>query len=256
MIVVVDERESVAQAFAALLEREGVAGLAMGPNEFIGWIRAVPPTDLPAIEGFLIGECTDRLGVCRSISQRSTAVVIALCEGRSLEETLNLFASGVDDVIRKPVHIKEVLARVSAAARRARAKPPCPRLGDIVVHGDGRDPEVAGEPLILPRRELRILDYLAANVGCRVSKSQIFNAVYGLFNDEVDENVIESHISKLRKRLRSRLGYDPIESRRFLGYRLTTTEGLDRVGIAAPSEVRPAQETARHIAGELALLQD
>ena len=52
-------------------------------------------------------------------------------------------------------------------------------------------------------------------------KSQIFNFVYGLFDDEIDENVIESHISKLRKRLRQRLGTDPINSQRFLGYRLT-----------------------------------
>ena len=74
----------------------------------------------------------------------------------------------------------------------------------------------------LPRRERRILEYLIANKGRRVTKSQIFNFVYGLFDDGIDENVIESHISKLRKRLRQRLGTDPIEFfQRFLGYRLT-----------------------------------
>ena len=36
----------------------------------------------------------------------------------------------------------------------------------------------------------------------------------------VEENVVESHISKLRKKLRERLGFDPIDSKRFLGYRL------------------------------------
>ena len=44
------------------------------------------------------------------------------------------------------------------------------------------------------------------------------NAVYGLFDEDVDENVIESHISKLRKKLKHRLGFDPIDSKRFLGY--------------------------------------
>jgi two-component system, OmpR family, flagellar system response regulator FtcR len=34
----------------------------------------------------------------------------------------------------------------------------------------------------------------------------------------VEENVVESHVSKLRKKLRARLGYDPIDSQRFLGY--------------------------------------
>jgi two-component system, OmpR family, flagellar system response regulator FtcR len=58
------------------------------------------------------------------------------------------------------------------------------------------------------------------NRGRRLTKSQIFNAVYGLFDDVVEENVVESHVSKLRKKLRARLGYDPIDSQRFLGYML------------------------------------
>ena len=85
---------------------------------------------------------------------------------------------------------------------------------------DGRDPEIDGQPLPLPRRERRILEYLASNCGRRVTKTQVFNSIYGLFDDEVEENVVESHISKLRKKLRDKLGYDPIDSKRFLGYRL------------------------------------
>ena len=66
--------------------------------------------------------------------------------------------------------------------------------------------------------ERRILEFLLRCRGRRVSKTQIFNAVYGLFDENVDENVIESHISKLRKKLKHRLGFDPIDSKRFLGY--------------------------------------
>jgi len=77
---------------------------------------------------------------------------------------------------------------------------------------------VRGESLPLPRRERRILECLVRNRGRRLSKSQIFNAVYGIFDEDVDENVVESHISKLRKKLKHRLGYDPIDSKRFLGY--------------------------------------
>jgi DNA-binding response OmpR family regulator len=35
--------------------------------------------------------------------------------------------------------------------------------------------------------------------------------------------VVESHISKLRKRLRHRLGYDPVHSQRYLGYSLAAS---------------------------------
>ena len=51
-----------------------------------------------------------------------------------------------------------------------------------------------------------------------MSKTQIFNAIYGIFDEDVEENVVESHISKLRKKLRKKLGFDPIDSKRFLGY--------------------------------------
>jgi hypothetical protein len=64
---------------------------------------------------------------------------------------------------------------------------------------------------------------------CRVTKTQIFNSVYGLFSEDIDENVIESHISKLRKRLRHRLGHDPIDSQRYLGYRLIASEPSERM---------------------------
>jgi DNA-binding response OmpR family regulator len=86
------------------------------------------------------------------------------------------------------------------------------------VFFDGRDPDIMGEALELPRRERRMLEYLVQHRGKRVTKSQIFNAVYGIFDEDVEEAVVESHMSKLRKKLRARLGYDPIDSKRYLGY--------------------------------------
>ncbi|MGO4572096.1 winged helix-turn-helix domain-containing protein, partial [Microvirga sp. 2TAF3] len=53
----------------------------------------------------------------------------------------------------------------------------------------------------------------------RLTKTQIFNAIYGLYSNEVEESVVEGHVSKLRKKLRARLGYDPIEAKRYVGYK-------------------------------------
>lgn len=256
MIVIIDERQPVVDAYVALLHREGVAACGLCASEFKGWITAVPDSDVKAIEAFLVGDCEGRPRLCSMIAGRCSAVVIALSEARSLDETLELFAAGVDDVIRKPVHIKEILARVNAAARRTKSKSDSIAIGDVRIFLDGRDPEIGGEPLLLPRRELRILTYLAGSVGCRVSKSQIFNAVYGLFNDEVDESVIESHISKLRKRLRQRLGYDPIDSKRYLGYRLISIAVVEAPDLAPPVCVRSAQDSSRFMGEELQLHQD
>lgn len=254
MFVVVDDREAVTQAFVSLFRHEGIAAIGFCPAELRGWIAAVSEADLSSVEAFLIGDAADRARICRFVVSRSNAVIVAMSETRALDETLELFAVGVDDVVRKPVHIKEILARVNAVSRRSKARSEIPQAGEIRVFLDGRDPEIGGETLMLPRRERRILEYMARNIGCRVTKGQIFGAVYGLFNEEYDENVIESHISKLRKRLRGRLGYDPIDSKRFLGYRLTNPDEVEVVGRTGP-QARPGQGTEREMVREVQLVQ-
>lgn len=220
MIVIVDERELVKEGYNSLFGREGVASAGFGTSEFGEWVDSVADDDLKAVQAFLIGECeTDKISP-RKLRDRTGAPVIALADQNSLENTLRLFDAGVDDVVRKPVHIREILARITAIRRRANEHANYMQVGGMRIFSDGRDPEVDGEPLPLPRRERRILEYLAANSGRRVTKTQVFNAIYGIFDGEVEENVVESHISKLRKKLREKLGSDPIESKRFLGYRL------------------------------------
>jgi DNA-binding response OmpR family regulator len=220
MIVIVDERETVNGGYTSWFDREGVSATGILPTDFDNWVKTVAERDMMAVEAFLLGDCRDRHVLPRIIKGRSTAAVIAMNDNKSLEETLDLFAAGVDDVVRKPIHVREILARIKAIRNRQRLEAGWTDIGEIRVFSDGRDPEVRGEVLALPRRERRILEYLVAHRGGRVTKTQIFNSVYGLFNEDIDENVVESHISKLRKRLRHRLGYDPIQSQRYLGYTL------------------------------------
>ena len=222
MIVIVDEREAVTEGYRAWFDREGISATGLCTSDFDNWVKTVSAPDMLAVEAFLLGDCHDRHVFPKLIKGRSAAPVIAMNDNKSLEETLDLFAAGVDDVVRKPVHVREILARIKAIRGRVQTKSETEgtSVGSVRVFFDGRDPEVAGDVLPLPRRERRILEYLVSTRGCRVSKSQIFNYVYGLFSEDIDENVVESHISKLRKRLRHRLGHDPIDSQRYLGYRL------------------------------------
>lgn len=219
MIVIVDERDAVKEGFTAWFDREGVSATGLGPEDFDTWVETASDPDIMAVEAFLLGDCRDRRSLPRLIKGRSRAAVIAMNDNKCLEETLDLFAAGVDDVVRKPIHVREILARIRAIQSRNAGETDC-TVGEIRTFSDGRDPEVRGKVLSLPRRERRILEYLVNNRGRRVTKTQIFNSVYGPFGDDIDENVVESHISKLRKRLRTVLGYDPIDSQRYLGYRL------------------------------------
>src|SRR5688500_17162406 len=220
MIVIVDERELVQEGYHSLFDREGVATASFGSNAFGEWVTSAADEDLQSVRAFLIGDCHKGGVSPKTIRSRTGAPVIALSEHHSLENTLRLFESGVDDVIRKPVHIREILARISAIRRRVQEEASFTEIGAMRIFLDGRDPEIAGQPLPLPRRERRILDDLGVNRSRRVTETQVFNATYGIFDEEVEENVVESHISMLRKKLREKLGFDPIDSKRFLGYRL------------------------------------
>jgi DNA-binding response OmpR family regulator len=222
MIILVDDRIDVTAAYRASFDREGISTASFTPCDFDTWFHSTSGPDLAAVEAFILGDFERRETLTRIIKTKSEAPAIALNDATGLESTLKLFAAGADDVVRKPVHAREIIARISAIRRRAAPAAKATTIGDLRVFNDGRDPEVGGIVLALPRRERRILEYLTANRNRRVSRNQIFNAVYGLFDEEVEESVVESHISKLRKKLRGILGYDPIDTKRYLGYQIVT----------------------------------
>lgn len=243
MIIIVDERSEVTEAYRASFGREGLSATGFTETEFEGWFGAACAADLSAVETIIMGNFAGRDQAIAQVKSRSQVPVIAVNETMGLESMLQLFALGADDVVRKPVHAREFIARIGAIKRRICAAPRKSDCGRLKIFFDGRDPEVNGQVMMLPRRERRILEYLAANRTRRVSRSAIFNAVYGLFDDEVEESVVESHISKLRKKLRHALGYDPIDTKRFLGYQLVDPDGEGRVTISSgsiPAELEAA----------------
>jgi two-component system, OmpR family, flagellar system response regulator FtcR len=192
MIVVVDQRNDVSEAYKSAISREGYSAAAFGPLEFEGWFHSLTEEDIGALNDI-----------------------------PALEMTLRLFEAGADDVVRKPVHVREILARIALIRRRSKTEENALWSHDgLVVFGGGRSPMINGAEFQVPRRELRILEHLAANRGRRSTRAQIFAAVYGIFDERVEECVVESHISKLRKKLRMELGHDPIDMQRYLGYQL------------------------------------
>lgn len=220
MIVIVDERELVISGFYSQFGNEGFPAVGFDSEEFDCWFGSASEQDLTSVRACLIGDSQLEEYDPGVIRRKTNAPVIALVDHSSLENTLKLFERGVDDVIKKPVHVREILARIAAINRRTADKESSVKLDRLQIFLDGRDPQVNDCTFPLPRRERRILEYLASIGDRRANKSQIFNAIYGVFNEDVEENVIESHISKLRKKLRNALGHDPIDSKRYLGYRL------------------------------------
>ncbi|TCD16214.1 response regulator transcription factor [Oricola cellulosilytica] len=220
MIVVVDDRDLVRQGFSGMFQRIGFPVFGVCGKELPAWLDSICSNEMESIEAFLVGHSDSESCPVSSIRQATKLPVISVIEQNSLQDILRHFESGADDVVRKPIHVQEILARVAAIRRRKDTSRTVFEFGALLVHTDGRDPEIGGRSFALPRRERRILEYLASNGDRRATRTQIYNAVYGMFEQDVEECVIESHISKLRKKLRKALGYEVIDSKRFLGYRL------------------------------------
>jgi two-component system, OmpR family, flagellar system response regulator FtcR len=221
MILVLDIRAQIAEFYTSAFSRGGFSSARLEFEDADNFICGKGPIDSVSVEGFFLGECHARTHFLQRLKSKVDIPVLALSEDDSIDSLLQLFEAGADDVVRHPLHDKEVLARMGAIRRRKNSAYQNKPSG-LEIFADGRDPLVNGQTFKLPRREKRILEYLAANAGRRMTRRQVFDAVYGYDDDCELESVIESHISKLRKKLRSSLGYDPIESQRYLGYQFAS----------------------------------
>lgn len=220
MIIVAEARPNILRGYVSWLRSEGAEATGHTPNSLRDWLCTAPDTGIATVRAYLLGELSGRGDVPQLIQTRSSAPIIAILDRHTLAGTLALFRAGVDDAVSKPVHIRELLARIEAVRRRGTIHIPekSKEAGPIRVFGGNRDAEIEGKPFVLRRRQLRILQYLVAHRGVWVLKSQIYASVYA--EEDVDPNAIHVHMSNLRAQLRERLGYDPIDSARGLGYRL------------------------------------
>ena len=127
---------------------------------------------------------------------------------------------GADDYVAKPFEVEELLARMRALLRR-----PAVHAADIVSFGnltyapERREAAVDGVPLLLPRRELLVLEILLRGAGRVVTLESLEAAVYGI-DDDVDPTSIRPHISRLRKRLEDAQSGVTINALRGIGYML------------------------------------
>lgn len=153
-----------------------------------------------------------------------TTPVIMLTAHDTSKDRVKGLDEGADDYIGKPFVAEELLARIRAAARRASNY-----ASNIVSEGNlSMDIStlqvlVGGTNLDLPRREALALQILLRRSGRTVMRPSLEEAVYG-FDDEIQSNALDSHISRLRKRLADAGAEAMIHTIRGVGYMLKGAE--------------------------------
>jgi len=164
------------------------------------------------------GDGLSLLPQIRSLRSPPPVMMITALDGVS--EIVVGLDRGADDYIAKPFEVEELMARLRALLRRP-AVPVSATIsfGKITYVSERREAAVDGVPLLLPRRELLVLEALLRNAGRVVTLEKLEAAVYG-FDDDVDPTSIRPHISRLRGRLDVTRSGVTIDVLRGIGYML------------------------------------
>lgn len=146
--------------------------------------------------------------------------VLILTAQEGKESIIELLNAGADDYLSKPFDLGELLARVKALIRRGKgASHPVLRLADVEVNTLQQTVLRRGQLIDLSPTEYRILEYLIHRPRAIVSKQELLEHLYD-FDWEHHSNVIEAHISNLRRKLNLAETEPLIETLRHRGYRL------------------------------------
>lgn len=129
--------------------------------------------------------------------------------------------AGADDYLIKPFAFEELVARLHALARRPPLDAPPTQfvVGDIRLDLLSRDVTRNGRAILLQPREFSLLELLMRHAGRIVTRRMFLEQVWG-FHFDPQTNIVESHLSRLRGKLKEGFADDPIETIRGEGYRL------------------------------------
>jgi two-component system OmpR family response regulator len=167
------------------------------------------------VEGLAIVEALRATG-------NKTPILILSALGE-VDDRIRGLRAGGDDYLAKPFAFGELVARLDALVRRASDVGPEPELsvGDLRMDPRSRTVTRAGKPIQLQPREFRLLEYLLRHAGQVVTRTMLLENVWD-YHFDPQTNVIDSHVSKLRRKIDADFAMPLLHTVRGAGYKLAT----------------------------------
>jgi len=221
-ILLIEDEAGMATALRTVLEREGIVVDHVANAADAREAARSGTADLILLDRTLPDG--DGLALIPDIRRDNRGVPIIVISARGdVTDRVSGLDTGADDYLPKPFAMEEMLARVRAVRRRpASVSVQLVQLGNLAYDLDNDEATVDGDRLNLPRRELLVLAALMRRRGRTVPRNALEDAVYG-FDDEIQSNTLDSHVSRLRKRLSEAGGAVEIHAIRGVGYLLRQT---------------------------------
>lgn len=220
-ILVVDDDEPIRDAVERGLELHGYAVDGAPDAEVALTSVARRPPDLLVLDIGLPG--MSGIDLCQRLRDVGVEVPVLMLSARDqVGDRVAGLQAGADDYLVKPFALDELVARVQALLRRARATPPAadPSVvvaGPLWIDTARRIATVGGARLELSRREFDLLATFAANSGIVLSRIRLLELVWG-YDFEVDTNVVDVFVGYLRRKLDAAGSPRLIETVRGVGF--------------------------------------
>ncbi|MBV8762420.1 MAG: response regulator transcription factor [Deltaproteobacteria bacterium] len=216
-LLVVEDYVPLRESLARGLKDANYAVDATGDGTEGLWYAENHPYDVILLDLMLPG--VGGLEILKKLrATGNTTYVLVLTAKDAVEDRVRGLDAGADDYLVKPFAFDELLARLRAIIRRRYERvDPVIRIADLEVDTRARRARRAGSVIALSAREYALLEYLANRTGHIVSRTELWDHAYDQAA-EPGSNVLDVHISHLRKKIDE--GHDKklIHTRRGQGY--------------------------------------
>jgi DNA-binding response OmpR family regulator len=218
-ILLIEDEKELADALSAALSKQGIVidhtmllGDAIELSRQHSYDAILLDRRLPDGEGLSF--------IPKLRAAGADTPIIVLTAHNEPKERIEGLDTGADDYLGKPFLIDELMARLRAVLRRrANLVEPQIAIGHMTIDPLHLSVTVRSNPFDLPRRELLVLVALANRRGKTVVRSILEAAVYN-YEEEIQSNALDAHISRLRKRLLDAGAGVAIHNIRGVGYLL------------------------------------
>ena len=222
VLVVEDEQRLAAllkkgleeQSYAVDLCFDGEEGLYMAEN--YPYDAVLLDVMLPKMDGFTVLDSLRKQGI--------EVPVLMLTARSEVESRVKGLNQGADDYISKPFDFIELLARLTAVIRRNKGQPASTvQVADLRLDLNAKTISRAGRDILLSAKEYAVLEYLVLNKGRVISRTEFSEHIYD-DNFDLDSNIIDVYINKLRNKIDNGQEHKLILTKRGAGYYIPKEE--------------------------------
>lgn len=221
-ILVVDDDYDILQLVTIHLTREGYEVLQAQNGQHALKLLEETEVNLAIVDVMMPG--MDGFSLTKILTKELEIPVILLTAKGQLSDKEQGFRSGSEDYLVKPFEPKELLFRAAVVLRRyGRALESVLKVGNVKINRNDFEVIINDETILFPLKEFELLTMLATRVNKVTPRSLLLEQAWGE-NYEGHEMTLNTHMNRIRERLKRYGAAVEIQTIRGIGYRLEAVE--------------------------------